>query len=286
MSCHDEVVWHVINQGFCSFKAKTRTRTFCRNEYNLTGLCTRSSCPLANSRYATIIEKDGVCWLYMKTIERQFYPNRLWERVKLKNNLEQALAQIDQHLAYWPKFQVHRSKQRLMKIREYLVRSRRLSLKVRPKLERINKKVERREKKRERKAEIAAELDNAIKKQLLERLHEKQYEGVLNYPPAVYDKVLDDEEVEEEEEWEDEETEEFVADLDEWENEYEYEEDLEDNKFWTNIGHKNQVSDDEDDYEDDTTNATSSAMISRKRQRARVEVEYEEETPAQKMAHV
>ena len=47
-----------------------------------------------------------------------------------------------------------------------------LLLLFRPKLERINKKVERREKKRERKAEIAAELDNAIKKQLLERLHE------------------------------------------------------------------------------------------------------------------
>ncbi|KAJ6676612.1 PROTEIN MAK16-like protein [Salix viminalis] len=207
---HDEVIWQVIRHNHCSFMAKITTGNFCRNPYNITGVCNRSSCPLANSRYATIRDHDGVFYLYMKTIERAHKPNELWERVKLPRNYEKALEIIDKHLMYWPKFLVHKTKQRLTKMTQMRIRMRKLALKTREKIMTTPRKEIKRESRREKKAETAAELDKSIEKELLERLNGGLYGDIHNILPNYFNKILDENELQ------------AVSDEDEVEPEIEY----------------------------------------------------------------
>ncbi|CAN8075565.1 unnamed protein product [Agarophyton chilense] len=204
---HDNVIWNSVYRHFCSYRVTTAKQKFCRNKYNLTGLCEQKSCPLANSRYATIVENDDRLYLFIKTAERAHSPRRMWERIRLSSNYRQALLQIDQHLQYWPQFHVHKAKQRLTKMTQYLIRKKKLLLQTKTRLVTSKNKIRRREASREKKAINAAKLETSIEKELLQRLQTGAYGDIYNFAQEEYEKALDahlDEQMEQEGEFEEE----------------------------------------------------------------------------------
>ncbi|KAJ9647515.1 uncharacterized protein PV06_00224 [Exophiala oligosperma] len=317
----DEIVWQVINQQFCSFKLKlnTKEQNFCRNEYNLTGFCNRQSCPLANSRYATVRPdpETGALCLFIKSPERAHLPSKWWEKIRLPNNYEKALAQIDDKLVYWPKFYIHKCKQRLTRLTQVAIRERRIAKeeeRLGEKLvPRLAPKVRRREETRERKAESAAKVERAIERELIERLRSGAYgDRPINVEEGVWKKVLrgleraekgeeeEDIEAEEEEEIEGEAEVEYVSDVEESDGE----EAMEDFDDWfggespdedefSDEGDSDEDSDEPSDDEGEDDEDDASAVVGKKRKRAvpppskkkqpkkrgKVEIEYETELP-------
>lgn len=290
----DEIVWQVINQQFCAFKIKTtKDQNFCRNEYNVSGLCSRQSCPLANSRYATVKNVDGKLYLYMKTAERTHMPSRWWERIRLSKNYNKALSQIDGHLEYWQKFLIHKCKQRLTRLTQVAITERRLALREDERhYVGVKHKVKRREENRERKALAAAKIEKAIEKELLERLKSGAYgDKPLNVDENIWKKVLGKVDNEEEEEDEDEDDVELVSDDESDVGEVEYVEDdgddelvdLEDLEKWLDDSSESESESDESEDESDADNKSAKRKSSaddkanKKKRRAKVEIEYEQE---------
>lgn len=154
----------------------------------------------------------------------------------------------------------------------------------------LARKVERRESRREEKALIAAQLDNAIEKELLDRLKSGTYGDIYNFPSHAFDRALDGEEEEEEEteaaaereaaaaEEEEELETEYVADEDFIESDLS---DFEDMDKLRPQGYNSSSSDDDEDESDDEHEkekaSSSKKKVTSRRKHARVEIEYEEE---------
>lgn len=231
------------------------------------------SCPLANSRYATIRSDPatGALYLYMKTIERAHLPRKWWERIRLPSNYAKALAVIDERLIYWPDFLIHKCKQRLTRLTQVAIRMKRLAKederlgeKLVPKLA---PKVRRREETRERKALAAAKVERAIERELVERLRSGAYgDRPLNVEEGIWKRVMrglekqgegmrdedldegvEEEEYEFEKELEGEGQVEYVSDI-EGESE---EEDLGDLEDWLGGESPDEANNDEDSDEED-----------------------------------
>lgn len=200
-------------------------------------------------------------YLYMKTVERAHMPSKWWERIRLSSNYAKALEQLDERLIYWPKFLVHKCKQRLTRLTQVAIRMKKLEKEdgmieetVVPKLA---PKIRRREETRERKAENAAKVERAIERELIERLRSGAYgDRPLNVEEGIWKKVLRglersgegerDEDLDDGERIEDEEEEEGVGEV-----EYvsDVDEDLEDMEDW--LGNESAGSSDYDSEEDD-----------------------------------
>jgi protein MAK16 len=215
----------------------------------------------------------GTLYLYMKTIERAHLPSKMWERIKLSNNYTKALEQIDSRLIYWPKFLIHKCKQRLTRLTQVQIRMRRIAAeeeRLGEKLvPRLAPKIRHRETARERKAEAAAKLEKTIERELVERLRQGAYgDQPLNVSEDIWKKVLNamerdgegarDKDMDEGIESEEEEEVEAESDEDDLEKAVEYvsdigesEDDLEDLEDWLESEAEEEEEDEEDDSSED-----------------------------------
>lgn len=166
----NDLIWSIIGKkGFCSYKFKSVKQNFCASEFNVTGLCSKQSCPLSNSNYATVIEKNGEIYLYVRDKANSRYPDKLWKRFLLSRNFIKSLQELDLILNLWPKFLVHKTKQKLTKLRQKLLREKLNELKRNSVL--ISKKKNLTYKLKESKLISKIKFESLVEKELLHRFN-------------------------------------------------------------------------------------------------------------------
>ncbi|CAJ1350985.1 unnamed protein product [Effrenium voratum] len=154
----DEALWQSLGHE-CRFKVikDAPCESLCRHEYSATGLCNRSSCPLANGHHATVSKRGNIFVLHLKTPE-----SREWKMVKLCKSVASSLGRLAQHAHHLAAPQLENAQKRL---RSLGGGGQQLTTCVAEK-----KKSERREAKNEKKAEAAAQVENSIGAELLRRM--------------------------------------------------------------------------------------------------------------------
>ena len=248
-------------------------------------------------------------------------PSKWWEKIKLSKNYQEALQQIEGRLQYFPKFLLHKCKQRLTRLVQVATRMRRIAAEEarlgEQLVPKMAPKIKHREEARERKALAAAKLERTIERELLERLRQGAYGDMpLNVNANIWKKVLnaletegegvrdkdmdkgiEDEEAESEEELEKEMEEEdeeedgaveYVSDFDESDDE-----ELADIEDWLGSDEDDdEDDDDEEDSEEDDEEEVKKKKAGDKRKRGRAvkpaarkrkEIEVERETERAKL---
>lgn len=167
----DRSLWDAIgNKKTCSFKIDTKLDTLCRNKYNVTGLCNEFSCPLANSKYATVRCIGEELFLFVKEPERCNMPKNMYEKIKLSSVYEEALNEIEENLQFWDKEVIHKCKQRATKLVEYLERLQLAKEEGQMDLTVRKTKMNRREKIRALKALNSINFEKEIEDEIMSRL--------------------------------------------------------------------------------------------------------------------
>lgn len=129
----------------------------------------------------------------MKTAERAHTPKDLWESVKLDPSYNKALEQIDKELQYWPNFLKHKCKQRFTRLRQILIKRKKMKLEGSAEYKIVSRKAEKREKTRLVKAEKSSLIENHIADELLKNLKNGKYDQIYNYDHNAFNKILEKE---------------------------------------------------------------------------------------------
>lgn len=188
----DIMIWNNLELTNCTYRTKAEDQKFCRSTENVTGLCNRKSCPLANSQYATTRIEKGKIILMMKSPERVHTPAKMWEKIILPEDPVEANKIIDEQLQYWDEWLIDKVKIRYGRILETLDNMR--IMKQAPKVKDlpIKNKQEKRNKAREERALSVAHVEYTVKEELKNRLKNGVYGEIYNLDAKEFNDALDE----------------------------------------------------------------------------------------------
>ncbi|OIR58902.1 MAG: MAK16 protein [Amphiamblys sp. WSBS2006] len=170
----DDLIWKIIGEKKCAHRKTTEKHVFCGNKYSVTGACNREDCPLANGKYATVVEIEDACVLLRKTIERAHCPRDQWDRIILPADGKQAQVVIAHELEWWDKQAVRKCVRRERSLRACVGRRKEAKKHVSV-LEPRRRKEEKVERRRERKAAKVARIEAGVKRGILANLDRGVY---------------------------------------------------------------------------------------------------------------